>query len=218
MAFSSTDYTWSYFRYVITYGGDAVNLAEAGMYQDANNNLVLPNGVQNVYGLPINSTLVNPAADTFDTLLHGTDLPASDYYGWGWGPEFFVEVPTPNLQTVGYYFATETPYLNYGPNAYPVSNTNYPVPPLPGSPTFSASSTSPMMIGSVGQEITVSGWAKQQIGNSGKYAFLEQYFTNALMIDTNGNVTTTSAGIVSPYGEFFPTVPGRCSGDDAGHR
>ena len=52
-----------------------------------------------------------------------------------------------------------------------------------------------------------SAWAKQAITNgySGKYAYLEQYFTNAYTIDANG---TNSAGLLSPYGEFFPMVPG----------
>ena len=45
-------------------------------------------------------------------------------------------------------------------------------------------------------------------GYAGTYAYLEQYFTDALAIDANGNVTTNSAGVLSPYGEFFPTMAG----------
>ena len=45
-------------------------------------------------------------------------------------------------------------------------------------------------------------------GYSSKYAYLEQYFDQAYTMDASGNVTTNSVGLLSPYGEFFPTSPG----------
>jgi hypothetical protein len=40
------------------------------------------------------------------------------------------------------------------------------------------------------------------------FAYPEQYFDQAYTIGTNGTPTTNSAGLLSPYGEFFPTMPG----------
>src|SRR5438034_11724680 len=38
--------------------------------------------------------------------------------------------------------------------------------------------------------------------------YLQQYIYKAYKISTNGVVTTNQTGILSPYGEFFPTEPG----------
>src|SRR5206468_2343500 len=52
---------------------------------------------------------------------------------------------------------------------------------------------------------TVSGWAKMAIvnGYTNKFAYLEQYFDKAWKFGT-----TNETGVLSPYGEFFPTEPG----------
>src|SRR2546427_6421812 len=57
----------------------------------------------------------------------------------------------------------------------------------------------------------LTAWAKQAITNgfANKFAYPEQYFAGAYTLDTNGVATTNSAGILSPYGEFFPTMPGQ---------
>ena len=69
--------------------------------------------------------------------------------------------------------------------------------------------TPALMVGSIGQPMILGGWAKYSIqGSSGKYAYLGQYFTNSFLLDANGNATTNSAGILSPYGEFFPLQAG----------
>jgi len=71
--------------------------------------------------------------------------------------------------------------------------------------------TPPLIVGSVSQPMIVGGWAKYSIQGSSpaKYAYLGQYFrTNACLLDTNGNVTTNQAGILSPYGEYFPLQAG----------
>ena len=76
------------------------------------------------------------------------------------------------------------------------------------------------MIASCGQ-LTSSGWLRETgvlNGYSGVYAYLGQYFDQAYQIDSNGNLTTDSAGILSPYGNFFAysARPGGIS-DDARH-
>jgi hypothetical protein len=67
-----------------------------------------------------------------------------------------------------------------------------------------------LLVTSLGSPFRVAGYAKQAITNgySAQYAYLGQYFTNAFTMDGNGNVTTNSAGLFSPYGEFFPMQPG----------
>ncbi len=56
----------------------------------------------------------------------------------------------------------------------------------------------------------IAGYAKQKLlnGKTNVFAYLGQYFTNAFVM-SNGVPTTNSAGILSEYGEFFPTVPGQ---------
>ena len=56
----------------------------------------------------------------------------------------------------------------------------------------------------------IAGYAKQAVlnGKTNVFAYLGQYFTNAFVM-SNGIVTTNPAGILSEYGEFFPTIPGQ---------
>jgi hypothetical protein len=58
--------------------------------------------------------------------------------------------------------------------------------------------------------MTIAGYEKQVLlnGSSNIFAYLGEYFTNAFVM-SNGIATTNSAGILSEYGEFFPTVPGQ---------
>ena len=70
------------------------------------------------------------------------------------------------------------------------------------------------MIGAVGQPMIVGAWAKYSIQGSSptKYAYLGQYFTNnAYLLGASGVITTNIAGILSPYGEFFPTQGGQAA-------
>src|SRR5207244_5261571 len=55
----------------------------------------------------------------------------------------------------------------------------------------------------------VTGWAKQAITNgyAGKFAYLEQYLDKAYKMNLDGTLTNET-GLLSPYGEFFPTEPG----------
>ncbi|PWU15466.1 MAG: hypothetical protein C5B50_15310, partial [Verrucomicrobia bacterium] len=184
--------------------GDPALAADIGLYLDANTNLVLASDAHNLYGLRINSVIV-PALD-FTPHILSRGSAASDFWGSG---NTFIQTEQPGLRTVDYYFASQMPFLYYGWNG---SNAfTAPSPPLPGSPTFSTTNVSPLLIASVGQRFAVSGWAKMAITNgyADRFGYVEQYFDKALTIEGGGNVTTNQTGILSPYGEFFPTIPGQ---------
>ena len=65
------------------------------------------------------------------------------------------------------------------------------------------------MVAAVDEPIQFGAWAKQSItnGNPTIYAFLEKYLAKAYIV-TNGTLTTNQTGVLSEYGEFFPTDPG----------
>jgi hypothetical protein len=150
-------------------------------------------GIKNIYGLTLQSVYGNT-----NFALAGSDWP-DGYYD-------FENYTVPDLQVVDYFFGSQTPFFNY--TWY--DGYSGPAPVLPGAPTFSNTNKSPLLVTSIGQPMTVSGWAKMAIanGDTNKFGYLEQYFTNAYSIDTNGNATTNLTGILSPYGDFFPTMPG----------
>jgi hypothetical protein len=198
VALTNASFAWSYYGYYSSSETDA--LAEGGMYVDGNNHLFLGNNVYNAFGLRINSAHFLGNDGQYTTLTaggSGTVVPVET--------DYFLETDVPTLQTEGYYF-TPGPFVTY---------YQYLVPqPIPGSPGFAVTNASPPLIASIGQPMTFSGWAKQRITNShysNKFAYLEQYFDQALQIDPNGNITTNSAGPVSPYGEFFPTFAGEAA-------
>jgi len=179
LAFDSSSANWIFHQ---TYNND-----DSGLYA-----YLAGIPVKNIYGLDLGSIYAN------------TNLvePGGTFPG-GW---VFEKYAMPDLQVVNYFFTSQTPFLNY--TWY--SGYNGPAPAIPGSPAFSPTNTSPLLITGIGQPFTVSGWAKMAIanGNPNKYAYLEQYFDQAYQVDTNGNATTNSAGLLSPYGDFFPTIPG----------
>ena len=107
-------------------------------------------------------------------------------------PVAYIETAQPQFQTVEYDV--------WDPNSDA----------LPGSPAFSPTNQSRLMIASVGGSMTNAGYAKLAITNgySGAYGYLAQYFDKAYTLDTNGVATTNSAGFISPYGDFFPTQAG----------
>jgi len=193
LVLTNSGFTWSY--WLSAFSDEADRLADAGMYVDASTNLVLPNAVSNIYGLRINSVHFQNNNNQYVTLNRGGSLPAPD------DANFFVETEVPMLQTVDYYFASQTRYIKYGS----------PLQPVPGAPEFSTTNPLPLRITGIGQPITVAGWAKMAITNGypGTYAYLEQYWDKAYKIATNGTVSTNEpTGLLSPYGEFFPTDPG----------
>lgn len=179
-------------------GVDTEGNAELGLDFDANTNLVLGTPpVINCYGLPLQDMQI---------AYYGELVPGGKLTGdaISYGP-FFPRFISPTLTTIDYYFVSQTPFLNAK-----FSGNDLPRPPIPGSPDFTVNTPSPLLIAPFGQSFSVSGWAKQAVAGSTptKYAYLEQYFDAALTIDAKGNATSSSAGSLSPYGEFFPTMPG----------
>ena len=147
----------------------------------------LASTAKNYYGLPFTSVMFPESLTTFGTVNSGGTF---TYGGTGC---WFQNVAAPISGTAGYYFAR--------PN----------IDPLPGEAGFSTTNTtaSPIII-PFGQPFTISAWAKQAVTNGygSVYAYPEQYFDKAYFADTNGYPTTNQTGILSEYGEFFPTDPG----------
>jgi hypothetical protein len=195
LSLTSTSTPWIYFRWInyVYISGETNDLADVGVSVTSQTNGVLASSVRNLYGL----SLTNLQLWTNHTISPGSNVPL--YYS-----PVLPNFAQPALQIVDYYFASQTPYFWY--------NEDYgtPRPPLPGSPDFTVTNASPVLIASFGYPFSVAGWAKMAITNgySGKYAYLEQYFDKAYKIGTNGAATTNQTGILSPYGEFFPTEPG----------
>jgi hypothetical protein len=83
---------------------------------------------------------------------------------------------------------------------------------LPGQDAFSTDlpDNTNNLVAGFGQTNSFVGYAKQQLlnGYPGVYSYLGQYFDHASQMDNNGNVTTNSAGTISPYGVFVPTAVG----------
>jgi hypothetical protein len=117
----------------------------------------------------------------------------------------YPETAQPKFQLVDYYFANADPTWNQASNAYVG-------PFVPGSPAFSPTNQSQVLITEVGNsKFQIAGYAKLTVTNSvysGVNGYLGQYFEQAYQIGTNGVVTTNTTGILSPYGNFFATQPG----------
>ena len=166
-----------------------------GVNDDGNGHWTLGNSERNVFGLLYGSAwrLYSDGTTLHRDLLNaGGSLPRTNFTEF-----FYGQTQAPILTTAGYFFT--------------IPNQDY----LPGHAGFDPNTAaSPIVITSVGQPSPVTGWAKQEVLNnypSVKYAFLEQYFDKAYLLDTNGNTTTDSAGILSPYGDFLPTKPGQAA-------
>jgi len=104
-----------------------------------------------------------------------------------------------------YYFAP----VNTPGTALPGNESTAQIYPLPALPGFSNTNRTGPLITSVGTPTVVGGWARFAIqGTASKFAYLGQYYRTNAFVMTNGVVTTNTTGIVSPYGDFFPTAPG----------
>lgn len=189
--------TWVYFDPDI--GTLPALMPDLGLYTNSAGKLALVSGAVNFYGLSITSAYFLTNISHYATIAAGGS--GAPYYGGS----LYADVTTPNLQIQGYYFASQTPVFMASEPGY-----NGPADPLPGSPAFSPTNSGPALIASIGQLYSVSAWAKMGLENgySDRYGYLEQYFTNANIV-TNGIITTNSAGVISPYGEFLPTYPGQ---------
>ncbi len=114
-----------------------------------------------------------------------------------WGG-FYAQTEEPELETVDYYFAREG------------------VDSIPGDENFQVTNSTPLFIlrGNIdhwNQKQRFLGYAKQTIlnGDPNKFAYLGQYFDKAWKVDLLDNITTNETGVLSEYGDFFPTEPGR---------
>jgi Alpha/beta hydrolase of unknown function (DUF900) len=172
-----------------SWGGDTP-YGEIGVSEDNSGNFYL--GGSNYFGLPFLSVEIayGSGSGTATTTLNAGGSTSQGGY-------FYSETAQPQFQTVGYDFWNLT-----SPSGSPT--------PLPGTTGFSETNPSDLLIVGVPGNISVAGYAKLALANGypGVYAYLGQYFTNAYQIDDNGNVTTNTTGLLSPYGQFFATQPG----------
>jgi len=147
---------------------------------------------RNIFGLRIQSVKLGRLSPAqYPVLQAGGSVTTNSISG------YFPEVERPVLETIGYYFGRIDPWHVQSDQ-------------LPGHIDFTPTNTTPLFIGSVGQSMEFSGWAKQRIanGDTNKFAYREEYFDKAYRLDTSGN-PANETGILSEYGEFFPTEPGR---------
>ena len=159
----------------------------------------LTNNARNFFGLPFLS--VNIAYQSYDANFNPTGTletqplsPGSSFTVRGWN--LYTKTAQPQFQTVEHDFW----------------NPNFDT--LPGMTNFSTSAMSRMMVAGVGTSgLQAAGYAKLAVlnGYSGVYGYLQQYFDQAYTENANGIATTNSAGILSPYGYFFPTYPGQAA-------
>jgi hypothetical protein len=145
----------------------------------------------NFFGLPFLSTrFAYNANGTLETPVLEAGHTISGVTNGG----FFSQTAIPSLKTVGYYFAQPASYPLPGQNAFTTdlpNNTNN-------------------LVAGFGQATLFAGYAQQELlnGDTNVYSYLGQYFDQAYQIDSNGNVTTNSAGVISPYGEYVATAVG----------
>ncbi len=185
----------------------SVGLISVTTVDDDNYVLTMASNFRNWFGLPYvsaNLAYENEAGTALATniLLAGGSLNSWDYAG----ANIYPQTAQPLFQTVEYDFWNPNPVYN------PASQTWTSV-PLPGDPAFSPANQSQQTYVGVGSQIQVAGYAKLAIQNgySGVYGYLGQYFDQAYQVNTNGNITTNRTGILSPYGNFFATVPGQAA-------
>jgi hypothetical protein len=172
---------WLYFDPTGTGTGSALDRLGISLQTGANWYWLMSGSAKNLFGLPYVSAKLADINGGVSTLNAGSSVLHQSGV-------FYPETAQPQLQTVGYYFGKL--------NAHPV----------PGHETFNVTNTTPLLVANVGQyNFTLAGYAKQAIlnGYTNKFGYLGQYFEKA-----QKQGTTNETGILSPYGEFFPTEPG----------
>jgi hypothetical protein len=168
---------------------EAFSIATVGIRNDSLGTFFMDAGYSNYFGLPYTSAefAFNPGGGVqFNNLAVGGNISAA------LAGTFYAATALPQLETTGYYFG------------------RYRIEPIPGDHAFSVTNTTPFIVVPVGQSISLAGYAKQMIlnGDHTLPAYLGQYFDNAYLADASGSATTKQTGILSEYGEFFPTDPG----------
>ncbi len=158
----------------------------------------------NLYGLKYISAKLaggNSSGLNLNTLNAGDSI----IYNYGYGICSYMGAAQPQFRTKEYDFWNPNPFYN-------TASQTWESMPLPGNYKFSPTNQSQLMIAPVGSTIHIAGYSKLEVTNSyynGVYGYLGQYFTNAFAIDASGNSTGKSTGVLSPYGDFFPTEPGQ---------
>jgi hypothetical protein len=188
------------------------NLADVAAYTN-NGNFYLRSGVRNLFGLTFSTALVNtPGDDNFypysQTSGPGSllTLNAGGSVPMGSVSTFCSQTVDPSLQLSGYFFAP----VNTPGTALPGDDTPPQSAPLPCLSGFANTNQTGLLVASVGSPMVIGGWAKFSVQNSSPtgYAYLGQYFVTNAFVMSNNVVTTNITGIVSPYGNFFPTQAG----------
>jgi hypothetical protein len=182
-------------------------LYENDISDNGDGSFSLASGAKNFYGLALSIEKIAGHDWSSGSISYNLSPGnTSPQYSFDAGPMFYAGTTQPQLQTVEYDFWSPIPAWNPILGRY-VENW------LPGSQNFSTASQSQQFIVPVGTSVSIAGYAKMtlQNGYSGVYAYLGQYFDQAYKVDTNGVVTTTSTGVLSPYGNFFATEAGRAA-------
>jgi hypothetical protein len=199
-----------------------VEVPDAGYYTGYTTTVSLPDNAKNLFGLPyqtgclIKENFTGTKLPAFATLDPGTAASLSPYEQsnlWFWGG-YASQCSPPTLTLSNYFFAA---LLNPGSNPMNLPGSipgdyNVIQYPTPLDDSFNVTNQTPsMIIAAVGEPVIIGGWAKYYVqGSANKYAYLGQYFeTNCFLLDGSGHATTTNAGVLSPYGEFFPTQAGK---------
>ncbi len=180
---SPTDLPWTFFSPYHTTNPNMVTLIGITL---TGTNITLASYAQNLFGLQFQSADLANGVQT-------TNLAAGATVAYNNGV---------------LYPATANPILSV-PDSYYFCNSDWD--PYPGLSTFSPTNTSPQLVVPLGWwPVRVAGYSKHHILNvySAQYAYLGQYFQGAYLMDTNGVATTNQTGLLSEYGEFFPTQPG----------
>ncbi len=186
-------------RWLATYPVDSPGsfLLEIGITNDSSYdppiNAMYPN-VGNWFGLHYLSAEIGSSGPATSTLYAGNNTTQNGY--------FYPETVQPQLGIVEYdYWLAQDIFANSFTNG-----TDF-----PGMAGLSATHTNSVLITSVGNPaFQLACYAKMAVTNAypGVYGYLGQYFQQAYQIDSNGNITTNTTGILSPYGNFFATQPG----------
>lgn len=206
---NSNDVPW-----LCSYPPDAEDYAQMGIgysFDDQDNlYFSMTNDVPNWFGLPFTSAAIVWGNESGDYTVLNANSTVENVNGY-----FYPATAWPKFQTLEYDFWAN-PGLDGGwAGYYPSDGVNLDTANVPGTSGFSTSYSNSLMIASVGDsEFQVACYAKLAVTNSlytGVYGYLGQYFTNAYQINGSGNVTTNIAGMLSPYGQFFATVPGKAA-------
>lgn len=208
--------------WILQNGFNAANAADwTAAENDSQTELSLASGGNNLFGLPYQTGCevdmqqgLGSIQCLYQELSPGGNVTANSGYSIG---DYASCCPAPVLLLTNYYFVRLNNFSGDTmglPGAFD-GNGNRTQPPTPLEDSFSVTNqTPPLIVGTVGQPMILASWAKYAIENgstsTGKYAYLGQYFaTNAFLLNASGVATTNSAGILSPYGEFFPTQAGQ---------